>query len=84
MTRRAGARTSSTIILSAYHACMAASMGAGLHSSSAWEPRAKSEGGASVSVVRAAGLYMAAQMEPGHCCPLTMTNAAVPLLLQSA
>ena len=65
----------------AYHACMAASMGAGLHSS-AWEPRAKSEGGASVSVARAAGLYMAAQMEPGHCCPLTMTNAGIPLLLK--
>jgi putative acyl-CoA dehydrogenase len=25
---------------------------------------------------------MAAQMEPGHCCPITMTNAAVPLLLK--
>jgi len=32
-------------------------------------------------VYRAAGLYMAAQMEAGHCCPITMTNAAVPTLL---
>ena len=32
-------------------------------------------------VIRAANLYLAAQMEPGHCCPLTMTNAAVPVIL---
>ncbi len=67
----------------AYHACMTASMHAGLHSA-AWEhlaePGAERRGGACVA--RAAGLYMAAQMEPGHCCPLTMTNAAVPLLLK--
>lgn len=34
-------------------------------------------------VVRAANLYLAAQMEPGHCCPLTMTNAAVPVLIRN-
>lgn len=66
----------------AYHACMAASMGAGLHSA-AWahlaEAGARPERGRCVA--RAAGLYMAAQMEPGHCCPITMTNAGVSLLL---
>ena len=31
-------------------------------------------------VERAAAFYLAAQMEPGHCCPVTMTNAAVPVL----
>jgi putative acyl-CoA dehydrogenase len=36
-------------------------------------------GGAHVE--RAAAFYMAAQMEPGHCCPITMTNAAVPVLM---
>jgi putative acyl-CoA dehydrogenase len=34
-------------------------------------------------VTRSANLYLAAQMEPGHCCPLTMTNAAVPVLLKN-
>ena len=67
----------------AYHALMAASMGAGLHSA-AWEHLAQDGGKtvASPSVTRAAGLYMATQMEPGHCCPITMTNAAVTLLLR--
>ncbi len=32
-------------------------------------------------VARAGAFYMAAQMEAGHCCPITMTNAAVPVLL---
>ena len=45
------------------------------HSQAATSP---SPGG---HVYRAAGLYMAAQMESGHCCPITMTNAAVPTLL---
>jgi putative acyl-CoA dehydrogenase len=66
-----------------YHACMTASMQAGLHSA-AWDHLAEPGTGrrAGTCVARAAGLYMAAQMEPGHCCPLTMTNAAVPLLLK--
>jgi len=66
-----------------YHACMAASMGAGLHSA-AWAHLAKGEAAprAGAAVARAAGFYMAAQMEPGHCCPITMTNAGVPLLLK--
>ena len=40
-------------------------------------------------VARCAGSYMAAQMEAGHCCPITMTHAAVatlrhePVLLRS-
>ena len=58
----------------AYHDCMASSMAAGLHCSS-WE---RASDGA--NVVRAAALYMAAQMEAGHCCPMTMTNAAVATL----
>lgn len=51
----------------AYHALMDTSFAAGIH-------RLDDEKGA--NVVRAAKLYMAAQMEPGHCCPITMTNAA--------
>ena len=59
----------------AYHECMALSMGEGLHCG-AFE---NSRPGA--NVIRAAGSYMAAQMEAGHCCPMTMTNAAVATLL---
>ena len=33
------------------------------------------------NVARSAGTYMAIQMEAGHQCPITMTNAAVPTLL---
>ena len=41
------------------------------------------EGGAprpGAHVARCAGSYLAAQMEPGHCCPITMTHAAVATL----
>jgi putative acyl-CoA dehydrogenase len=33
------------------------------------------------NVARSAGCYMAIQMEAGHQCPITMTNASVPTLL---
>jgi putative acyl-CoA dehydrogenase len=66
----------------AYHECMQISCGAGLHSS-VWEhvltPGAKPERGANVA--RSAGCYMAAQMEAGHQCPITMAHASVPTLL---
>ncbi len=48
----------------AYHALMRKSMAAGLHDSTG------------DVVGRAARLYMATQIEAGHICPLTMTNAA--------
>lgn len=34
----------------------------------------------STHVTRAALLLMSNQLEPGHCCPVTMTSAAVPVL----
>jgi putative acyl-CoA dehydrogenase len=63
----------------AYHDCMAASMAAGLHCG-AWV--ASDAGGrrSAANVARAGAFYMTVQMEAGHCCPLTMTNAAVPTL----
>jgi len=61
---------------------MAISIGQGLHAS-AWEHlasgQAKRRAGATVE--RSAGCYLANQMEAGHQCPITMTNAAVPTLL---
>jgi putative acyl-CoA dehydrogenase len=59
----------------AYHECMAQSMAAGLHCGS-WA----ADGADGANVARAGAFYMTAQMESGHCCPLTMTNAAVPTL----
>src|SRR5262245_1440408 len=66
----------------AYHECMEISVKEGLHCS-AWshlaKPGAQPLPGANVA--RSAGTYMAIQMEAGHQCPITMTNAAVPALL---
>ncbi|MEZ5774850.1 MAG: isovaleryl-CoA dehydrogenase [Hyphomicrobiaceae bacterium] len=67
----------------AYHRLMATSMAAGLHCS-VWEhlatPGASPRPGAHVE--RAGAFYMAAQMEAGHCCPITMTSAAVATLIE--
>ena len=66
----------------AYHECMELSIKEGLHCS-AWDHLAKPGGKpvAGANVARSAGTYMAIQMEAGHQCPITMTNAAVPTLL---
>jgi putative acyl-CoA dehydrogenase len=65
----------------AYHECMAMSAAEGLHCS-AWEHLAEPGGRPllGANVARSAGCYMAIQMEAGHQCPITMTNAAVPTL----
>jgi len=67
----------------AYHEVMRRAFRAGLHCG-AWGHLARpgtapQEG---VQVARLARLYMLTQVEPGHICPLTMTNAAVPALLK--
>ncbi len=56
----------------AYHQLMAASARAGLHNRG-WQ-------GTGAHAVRAALFYMTSQVEPGHCCPITMTHAAIPVL----
>ncbi len=67
-----------------YHELMETSFAEGLHSSlwlqaaGAGAPAVQRSG---AHVERAAGLYLAAQVDAGHCCPITMTNAAVPVLL---
>ena len=40
----------------------------------------KDAGNPSAHITRAALLLQANQLEPGHCCPVTMTSAAVPVL----
>ncbi|WP_398471360.1 acyl-CoA dehydrogenase family protein [Tardiphaga sp.] len=62
----------------AYHELMAASVAAGIHNST-WTADGKPKGRAS-ETVRAAKFYMAAQVETGHLCPITMTRAAVGAL----
>src|ERR1700688_3625083 len=62
----------------AYHELMARSAHAGVHNST-WTADGKPAGGGT-EVVRAAKFYMAAQVETGHLCPITMTRAAVAAL----
>ncbi|MGE0697742.1 MAG: isovaleryl-CoA dehydrogenase [Hyphomicrobiaceae bacterium] len=66
----------------AYHRLMETSAAAGL-ASGGWSHLAVpgEAPAAGRHVARAARLYLAAQMEAGHVCPLTMTHAAVPALL---
>ena len=59
----------------AYHHFMAESIAAGLHAST-WQADA-ARAGAPAEVARAARFYMAAQVENGHQCPVTMTRASV-------
>ena len=61
----------------AYHQLMTAGAKAG-YSAVAWEPQS---GG---HVTHAAMVYLLSQIEPGVCCPLTMTYAAIPVLADSA
>src|SRR6202051_4815686 len=62
----------------AYHELMARSAHAGVHNST-WTALGQPAGGAA-EVVRAAKFYMAAQVETGHLCPITMTRASVAAL----
>jgi putative acyl-CoA dehydrogenase len=62
----------------AYHELMAHSAHAGIHNST-WGADGKPAGGAA-EVIRAAKFYMAAQVETGHLCPITMTRASVAAL----
>ena len=62
----------------AYHQFMAESIAAGL-AASTWREDA-TPAPAPAQVMRAARVYMAAQIETGHLCPITMTHAAVAAL----
>ncbi|MBI1171393.1 DNA alkylation response protein [bacterium] len=70
---RGGRRLDEVQFHPAYHQFMQLSVAAG-YAAIAWEGM---EGG---HATHAAMVYLASQVEPGHCCPLTMTSAAVPVL----
>ena len=62
----------------AYHQLMRESVAAGLHAST-WTVNGE-RAPAPAEVARAARFYMAAQVETGHLCPITMTRAALAAL----
>jgi putative acyl-CoA dehydrogenase len=62
----------------AYHRLMGESIAAGLHAST-WTESGR-HAPAPSEVLRAARFYMAAQVETGHLCPITMTRAALAAL----
>ncbi|MDT8429730.1 MAG: isovaleryl-CoA dehydrogenase [Pseudomonadales bacterium] len=65
----------------AYHELMQCSVSQGIHASP-WEHLVSGKPAAPArNVSRQAALYMMTQIEPGHICPITMTNASVPTLL---
>jgi putative acyl-CoA dehydrogenase len=70
---RGGRRLDEVRFAPGYHALMQAGMDAG-YVAAAWEGR---PGG---HVAHAAMVYLLSQVEPGVCCPLTMTYAGVPAL----
>ncbi|MDA9401831.1 acyl-CoA dehydrogenase family protein [Bradyrhizobium sp. CCBAU 45389] len=61
-----------------YHELMAHSAHAGVHNST-WTTDGRPAGDAA-EVIRAARFYIAAQVETGHLCPITMTRASVAAL----
>jgi len=79
---RQGRRTDVVHYHPAYHELMEISCAEGLNCAS-WLGLVKKadESSADQQVARAAGFYLACQMEPGHLCPVSMTHASVPTLL---
>ena len=73
----AGRRLDEVAFHPAYHDLLAEGLGAG-YAAIPWEGR---PGG---HMTHAAMVYMASQVDPGACCPMTMTYAAVPALRADA
>lgn len=78
---RFGHRTDRVEFHPSYHQLMSLSVKQGLHGSP-WEHLVDGSAPKAGAVVsRLAGTYMMTQIESGHGCPITMTNAAVPALM---
>ena len=63
-----------------WHWLMSASADEALHFGAAPHLDGETPHHPAANVERAGSFYMAAQMEPGHCCPITMTNASLPVI----
>ncbi|AOX99452.1 isovaleryl-CoA dehydrogenase [Jeongeupia sp. USM3] len=72
---RLGARCDRVVFDPAWHDLLGSITAARLHNAAWAVPRAGAQ------VARAAGFYLQAQLEAGSLCPVTMTYAAIPLLL---
>jgi len=72
---RYGNRIDEVEFHASWHWLMDVSVRAG-NTASPWAPDA----GPGAHVARAASFYLMSQLEQGHCCPITMTYAAVPVL----
>ncbi len=77
----AGRRLDEVRFHPAYHALLREGIGAG-YAAIAWEAHERGEAGGHVS--HAALVYLMSQIEPGVCCPMTMSYAAVPALSASS
>ena len=72
---RSGQRSDTVEFHPAYHALMAAAVGAGLHGSP-WS----GEPGDGQHILRAAGFMLFTELEPSILCPISMTYAVTPAL----
>lgn len=77
---RQGRRIDQVEFHPAYHALLRRSVAVGLHSS-VWENGANETG--KRHQVRAARFYLTSELESGHLCPITMTNASLAALMAS-
>lgn len=77
---RAGRRLDEVAFHPAYHRLMAAGLEAG-YAGGPWREGQGARGG---HVTHAAMVYLTSQVEPGVCCPMTMTYAGIPALAGSA
>jgi putative acyl-CoA dehydrogenase len=71
---RYGVRVDEVEYDESYHRIMRAHIAEGGHTAAFAEPRP------GAAVARAAVFMLFAQVEPGHCCPVSMTHSAVPVL----
>ncbi|MGL4305971.1 MAG: acyl-CoA dehydrogenase family protein [Mycobacteriaceae bacterium] len=71
---RWGNRIDAVIFHPSYHRIIKKAIEAGAHTSAWSDPRP------GANVARAATFMLFAQIEPGHCCPVSMTHAVVPSL----
>ena len=67
----------------AYHDLMRLSVAEGLSGAAFQHHAPQGAERPTAHAERAAAFYIAAQMETGHCCPITMTHAAAPVVLQN-
>jgi putative acyl-CoA dehydrogenase len=63
-----------------WHWLMSASADDGLHFGAWGHLDGETPRRPGANVERAGAFYMATQMEAGHCCPVTMTNASIPVI----